>query len=98
MIQPLAQWVGWRHTYFGIAVFCLLMSMVTAAWQIWVLYGCIFPVSLTLATSVTANAVVSRWFVRRLGLALGITAFGVGISGAVLPPIIAQARRLSGTR
>jgi MFS family permease len=23
MIQPLAQWVGWRHTYFGIAVFCL---------------------------------------------------------------------------
>ena len=23
VIQPLAQWVGWRHTYFGIAVFCL---------------------------------------------------------------------------
>src|SRR5262244_598169 len=22
VIQPLAQWVGWRHTYFGIAVFC----------------------------------------------------------------------------
>jgi MFS family permease len=74
----------------GIAVFDLLLSMVTATWQIWVLYGCIFPISLTLATSITANAVVSRWFVRRLGLALGITAFGVGISGAVLPPIIAE--------
>jgi MFS family permease len=23
VIQPLAQWVGWRPTYFGIAVFCL---------------------------------------------------------------------------
>ena len=23
VIQPLAQWVGWRHTYVGIAVFCL---------------------------------------------------------------------------
>src|SRR5215469_5883995 len=23
VIQPLAQWVGWRHTYLGIAVFCL---------------------------------------------------------------------------
>jgi MFS family permease len=23
VIQRLAQWVGWRHTYFGIAVFCL---------------------------------------------------------------------------
>jgi hypothetical protein len=23
VIQPLVQWVGWRHTYVGIAVFCL---------------------------------------------------------------------------
>ena len=23
VIQPLAQWLGWRHSYFGIAVFCL---------------------------------------------------------------------------
>jgi MFS family permease len=73
----------------GIAVFCLGISLATATWHIWALYGLIYPVSLCLSTSVPANAVVSRWFVRRLGLALGITAFGLGISGVVLPPLVA---------
>lgn len=82
----------------GIALFCFLMSMVNATWQIWALYGLVFPVSLSLCTSITANAVVSRWFVKRIGLALGITAFGVGIGGAVLPPIIAEAMPVIGWR
>jgi sugar phosphate permease len=47
---------------------------------------------------VTANAVVSRWFVRRLGIALGITAFGVGIAGVILPPVIAWVMPLIGWR
>lgn len=74
----------------GIAAFCLLMSMATAAWHIWVLYGTLFPVALGLCALATVNAVVSRWFVRRLGLALGITALGSAISGMVLPPVIAE--------
>lgn len=82
----------------GIAVFCLAMSLVTAAWQVWVLYGAVFPVALGLSTSIPANAVVSRWFVRRLGLALGLTAFGLGISGVVLPPLIAAAIPVVGWR
>jgi MFS family permease len=82
----------------GIVAFCFLMSMVTATWQLLALYGLVFPISLSLCTSITANAVVSRWFVRRIGLALGITAFGVGIAGAVLPPIIAEAMPAIGWR
>lgn len=82
----------------GIALFCLGISFVNATWQIWVLYGAIFPVSLCLCTSITANAVVSRWFVRRLGVALGITAFGVGIAGAILPPVIAWVMPVIGWR
>jgi MFS family permease len=82
----------------GIAVFCLLMSLVTATWQIWALYGAVLPISLSLCTSITANAVVARWFVKRIGLALGITAFGVGIGGAVLPPIIAEVMPVIGWR
>ena len=73
----------------GVAVFCLGVSMAQQAWHIWVLYGLIYPVFLSLSASITANAVVSRWFVKRLGLALGITAFGSGVSGVVLPPLIA---------
>jgi MFS family permease len=82
----------------GIALFCLGISMVTQVWQIWVLYGAIFPISLSLCTSITANAVVSRWFVKHIGLALGITAFGVGIAGVVLPPIIGNVMPVIGWR
>lgn len=82
----------------GVAVFCLGISLATATWHIWALYGLLYPVALSLSASVPANAVVSRWFVRRLGLALGITAFGSGISGVVLPPLVAAVIPLLGWR
>lgn len=82
----------------GVAVFCLGISLATATWQIWALYGLLYPVALSLSASVPANAVVSRWFVRRLGLALGLTAFGSGISGVVLPPLVAAVIPLLGWR
>jgi MFS family permease len=82
----------------GVAVFCLGVSTINATWQLWALYGAVFPIALCLSTSVVANAVVSRWFVRRIGLALGLTAFGVGLAGAILPPIIAQVMPVIGWR
>ena len=56
----------------GIGLFCYLMSTVTATWQLCLLYGTLYPVSVSLCTSVAATALVSRWFVRRIGLALGV--------------------------
>jgi nitrate/nitrite transporter NarK len=47
------------------------------------------PFALVLSTSVPANALISRWFRRRLGLALGLSAFGIGMAGVLLPPLIA---------
>lgn len=82
----------------GIAIFNIAMSTVVATWQIWALYGLLYPAALVLASSIPANAVVSRWFTKRLGLALGVTAFGVGISGVVLPPLIAAGMPLLGWR
>jgi MFS family permease len=73
----------------GMAVFCLGISVFTAPWQYYVLYSVVLPVSLCLCTSITANAVLSRWFVRRLGLALGLSSFGLAIAGVVMPPVIA---------
>lgn len=73
----------------GVAAFCLGVSLASEVWHIWALYGLVYPVALGLSAAIPANAVVSRWFVKRLGLALGITAFGSGVSGVVLPPLIA---------
>jgi MFS family permease len=73
----------------GIAVFYIAISAVTAAWQILALYGLLVPLALCLSTAVVTNSLISRWFVRRLGLALGLSAFGIGMAGVLLPPVIA---------
>jgi sugar phosphate permease len=73
----------------GIALFYLGVSFVTASWQLVALYALLLPISVVCSTALPANAVVSRWFVRRLGFALGLTAFGLGMAGVILPPIVA---------
>ena len=73
----------------GMAVFCLGISAITQTWQYYVLYSVVLPVSLCFSTSIPGNAVLSRWFVRRLGLALGLSGFGLAIAGVIMPPVIA---------
>jgi MFS family permease len=73
----------------GIALFEIGISFVTAKWQFLALYILLLPTAVVFSTTLPANAVVSRWFVRRLGLAMGLTAFGQGLAGVVLPPLIA---------
>jgi MFS family permease len=72
----------------GMALFYVGVGSVTAVWQVWALYWVLGSVSLLLSTAVVTNAVISRWFVRRRGLALGMSAFGMGLAGVVLPPLI----------
>jgi MFS family permease len=73
----------------GMALFYLLVSFATAPWQIVVLYGVVAAPFLLLSTAIPANAVISRWFVRRLGFALGISSFGIGLGGVIIPPLVA---------
>lgn len=82
----------------GTAIFYLAMSSVTAVWQILVLYGLLAPLALALSAAIPANALISRWFVRRLGLALGLSAFGLGLAGVLLPPILAVLLPVAGWR
>ncbi len=82
----------------GIAAFYLLASAATEAWQLLALYALIAPVALVLSTAVPANALIARWFVRRLGLALGLSAFGIGMAGVLLPPVVATLLPTAGWR
>jgi MFS family permease len=82
----------------GIAAFYFAISAVTATWQILALYGLLAPISLTLSTAIPANALITRWFVRRRGLALGLSSFGIGMAGVILPPIVAAALPTGGWR
>jgi MFS family permease len=82
----------------GMTAFYLAISVVTEPWQIMALYGLLAPLGLVLSTAVTANALISRWFVRRLGLALGLSAFGIGLAGVLLPPVVAWMLPTAGWR
>ena len=84
---PARRLFGWG--LIGMAIFYLAVSTATASWQLVALYGLLAPLALCLSTAVTANALISRWFARRLGLALGLSAFGIGMAGVLLPPLIA---------
>jgi MFS family permease len=81
-----------------IALACLAMSLATATWQVVALFALPASYSACFAALVPANAVVSRWFNRRLGLALGLTALGQGLQGVILPPVVAAALPTLGWR
>lgn len=82
----------------AMTLMCFAMSFVTAVWQVQVMYALLYPIAVSFGALIPANAVISRWFVRRLGLAMGIAAFGVAMAGVVLPPIIAWLLPLAGWR
>jgi MFS family permease len=83
---PARRLFGWG--LIGMAIFYVAISAVNATWQVVALYALLAPLALCLSTAVTANALISRWFVRRIGLALGLSAFGIGMAGVLLPPVI----------
>lgn len=85
--KPARLLMGWG--LLGIALFEVGISFVTLTWQFLALYILILPAAVVFSTTLPANAIVSRWFARRLGLALGLTAFGLGLAGVALPPLIA---------
>jgi MFS family permease len=93
---PARRLFGWG--LLGMAAFYVAISTATETWQIVTLYGLLAPLSLCLSTAVTANALISRWFVRRLGLALGLSAFGIGMAGVLLPPLVAALLPTAGWR
>jgi len=63
----------------------LLMSQVSAIWQLYLFYG----VMLGIGTSgyVALASTVTRWFVKRRGLMLGIMAASFGLTVVIMPPI-----------
>ena len=62
-----------------------LCSAVDSIWQLYLLFG-IAGVGRS-AVFVVCTAAVARWFVSRRGLAVGITACGVGFGLLVIPPM-----------
>lgn len=62
-------------------------SAVSELWQFYVTFGVVVALGLALASWVPCVAVVSRWFSRRLGTAIGIAGAGIGLGIVVVVPL-----------
>jgi MFS family permease len=58
-----------------------------AAWMVVAIYVLV-GISVPLASNITSQAMVARWFIRRRGLALGISALGNATGAMIFPPVV----------
>ncbi len=63
------------------------VSLIGALWQFYFVFGSLVAVGLALMGQLPASALVSNWFVRRRGMALGVSSMGVSLSGLVMAPL-----------
>lgn len=66
----------------------LLMSQVNELWQFQLNYALVAAIGVSIVV-VPVMATVSRWFVRRRGLMIGIVQAGTGIGGLIFAPLTA---------
>ncbi len=67
-----------------LAIGFALASQVNSLWQLLCVYAITVPVGVAAMSNIGANALVTNWFDRRRPLALGISQFGLSISGALI--------------
>ena len=63
-----------------------LIGYVEEIWQLYLVYG-VLAVAFGLATSVSVNAVMTRWFVARRAKAMSISSTGISVGGMILAPL-----------
>ena len=64
----------------------LLMSQITAIWQMYLFYGVIVAIGVS-GAYVPLLSTVARWFVKRRGMMSGIVLSGVGVGTMMMPPL-----------
>lgn len=63
------------------------MSTINAPWQLYIFYGIVIGTGGGFGY-VPVTSTVSHWFIKRRGMALGITVAGVGIGALALVPFV----------
>ena len=63
-----------------------LIGYVDTVWQLYAVYT-VLAVAFGLATSVSVNAVMTRWFVTRRAKAMSISSTGISVGGMILAPL-----------
>ena len=93
--QPIAGKLNDRYGKGRVSTICMflmgvslyLISHATAIWQIFVLYGLGFSVGVAGCTSSMVAAIMTKWFDKKKGLAIGIASAGMAAGQLIIVPI-----------
>jgi MFS family permease len=75
---------------FSLGLALLALSVTTAMWQIIAIYTLLVAPAILAFGPISAPTLLSRWFVRRRGLALGLAFTGSAIGGFIFPPLLTK--------
>ena len=64
----------------------LLMSQISAIWQLYLFYGVILAIGAS-GSFIPLASTISRWFIKRRGLMTGIAVSGIGVGTMIMPPV-----------
>jgi MFS family permease len=89
--------IGWVNDRFGprlvmsisgvlLGVGYILMSQISALWQIYFFYGMIVGAGM-MGGFVPIMSTLARWFVKRRGMMTGIASAGIGVGAVIGPPL-----------
>jgi len=65
-----------------------MLSLVTEFWQVLVIFGLLIAPANVLIGPIAVTVLISRWFVKRRGTAIGIALAGISTGSVVFPPIV----------
>ena len=78
----------------ALALGLLILSQAQTLWQAWAAFGLILPVGNLFLGQLTTSALITRWFEKIRGRAMGISAVGTSLGGFVIPVLFASLSEL----
>ena len=103
---PLSGWITDRYgpkwiVFFGtflISLGLILMFFIDSLWSFYVVWGILLGTGVNVALAVPLDTAISKWFIKKRGVALSIKWTFSGISGVVVLPLVAWLITIVGWR
>ena len=81
---------------FGIGI--ILLGFCQTYYQFLIVYGSLVALGMTLFGNLTTSKLISNWFKKKIGSAIGYATLGISLSGVFIPPISVYLISLYGWR